>query len=217
MISYASFCVGKPHVFTSFMVGNPRGWRPLIPFKPVATVWTTKFNIRKFHVVPTKWISVLYMVLRLCISLYSINRLVYSTDTVYLLRGTNCILEYDSSYSMSVHVWFCSGQCGTGTVFFFPSTSIFHCQYHSTDVAVTGTNGRSPGTFQKAMFFRNTGALDRKLLSFIFKRGVVVIYRWSCPCAVEWGSRGIAACILTLSAGWGGEWSPSLPIRLTTG
>jgi len=40
-----------------------------------------------------------------------------------------------------------------------PNICIFHCQYYSTDVAVTRTNGQSLGTFQKAMLFRNTGSI----------------------------------------------------------
>jgi len=47
----------------------------------VAAVCTTRFIIRKFYVVPTKCISVFYMVLGMCISLYSIHWLVYLTET----------------------------------------------------------------------------------------------------------------------------------------
>jgi hypothetical protein len=48
-----------------------------------------------------------------------------------------------------------------------------HLHLHAV---LTRTNRQSPGTFQKAMVFRNPGALDRKVPSFSLKDYLALSY-----------------------------------------
>jgi hypothetical protein len=57
-----------------------------------------QFNIQKFYFLPTQCICVFCVDLRTNISLYSINWLVFITETECLLRGTGWIFIYVIQY-----------------------------------------------------------------------------------------------------------------------
>ena len=72
---------------------------PLKPRGPVVTIYTARFNIQQFSVLPTQCVYVFCVDLRTnsdyCNIQYQLTGL-YSREDVCSLRGTDCIFKYNS-------------------------------------------------------------------------------------------------------------------------
>ena len=144
----------------------------------MVTILTTRFKVQKFYVLPTQCIYIFCMDVRTAIiSLYNINWLVYLRRSVFTERyglypgpnssGLYWTLPWIRRLVAGLSPRRCAFNPSSFNVRFvvekvalwrvFPPT--FHTHFHLRAMLSRRTNGRSPGTFQKAMLFRKSGSI----------------------------------------------------------